>query len=57
MSSASGNIRKLKGRLDSPVSYQLPIGEQAVDLNPLIGNEITLEFSGTINCIHCGREL
>ncbi|MAM70806.1 MAG: hypothetical protein CMP91_06680 [Gammaproteobacteria bacterium] len=55
MSSASGNIRKLKGRLDSPVSYQLPIGEQAIDLNPLIGNEITLEFSGTINCIHCGR--
>jgi len=50
-----GAIKKMKTALAKPVQYQLPIGDQFIDLNPLIGSEIQLSFVGQINCIHCGR--
>jgi hypothetical protein len=43
-------------RLDEPVEYQLPIGDQQLPLNPLIGKPISLEFLGEIHCIECGRK-
>ncbi len=52
----SGNLQKMQARLQTPVSYQLPVGEQQVSLNGLIGREITLEFSGQIHCVACGRQ-
>jgi hypothetical protein len=42
--------------LDSPVSYQLPVGDETIALNPLLGKTIKLAYSGLINCIHCGRK-
>ena len=51
----SGNIQKMRARLDAPVSYSLPIGDQTISLNELIKKKISLEFSGKINCVHCGR--
>lgn len=42
---------------DKEVSYQLPMGEERVDLNPLIGREIELNFIGQINCIATGEEI
>ena len=50
---ASGNLRKMLTELDSSVHYKLPIGEERVALNPLIGTHIALEFTGVINCVHC----
>lgn len=38
------------------VNYQLPIGDQQLALNELIGHPITLEYLGNIHCIHCGRK-
>ena len=52
----TGNIRKMKVSLTDPVSYQLPIGDQWLEMNPLIGSEISLYYEGEINCIHCGRK-
>ncbi len=52
---AHGAIRKMKSRLEAPVAYELPIGDALVPMNPLIGNPLTLKFSGQINCVHCGR--
>lgn len=40
----------------TPVSYSLPLGAEAVPLNPLLGNKISLKFSGEIHCINCGRK-
>ncbi len=40
----------------SPVRYYLRIGALEVALNPLIGDRISLEFSGRIHCVACGRE-
>ena len=52
----SGNIQKLTTSLEDTVQYHLPIGDDRVALNPLIGNPITLSFLGEINCIACGRK-
>lgn len=38
-----------------PVAYTLPIGDSLLEMNPLIGQTISIEFSGEINCIACGR--
>lgn len=53
---AQGHLRKLKSQLTSPVQYQLPLGDQLLDLNPYIGSEVKFVFSGKINCISCGRK-
>jgi hypothetical protein len=37
------------------VEYQLPVGDQLLPLNNLLGKRIKLEYSGQINCMHCGR--
>ena len=51
-----GNIRKMKVELASPVKYQLPIGDDLVSMNDLIGKKIQLEYGGEINCVSCGRK-
>ncbi|MCW8833156.1 MAG: DUF2797 domain-containing protein [Colwellia sp.] len=62
--SAIGAVEKLTAQLDenNTVQYQLPlaaIGEnelsQSIALNPLIGQEITLNFHDKIACKHCGK--
>jgi len=55
MTTYSGNVRKMRTELLSPVGYTLPIGDQLLAMNPLIGQQIRLEFQGEINCIACGR--
>ncbi|MDE1465012.1 DUF2797 domain-containing protein [Spartinivicinus poritis] len=50
-----GDLRKMHAQLVEPVSYQLPIGEQMVELNHLLNQLIQLEYLGEIHCIHCGR--
>ncbi|MDX1489786.1 MAG: DUF2797 domain-containing protein [Pseudohongiellaceae bacterium] len=42
-------------RLDSPVSYALPLGDTKVGMNALLESTIRLSFTGQINCTHCGR--
>ncbi len=49
-------LKKLKSHLDgSKVNYQLPLGDELIDLNPLIGSIINLEFTGKISCGACGK--
>lgn len=55
MSSASGLLRKMVNRHESPVAYSLRIGEQEIPLNELIGQRVSLRYTGEINCINCGR--
>jgi hypothetical protein len=52
----TGNLQKMKARLEIPVSYSLPLGDTMVPLNALINKKISLTFSGKINCVYCGRE-
>ncbi len=52
----SGNISKMKARLDKPVSYSLPFNGELLSLNELIGKKISLDYEGSINCVHCNRK-
>ncbi|MDQ7091894.1 MAG: DUF2797 domain-containing protein [Methylococcales bacterium] len=51
-----GILSKMKTELTSTVQYQLPLSEQLVDLNPLIGQPIKLVYNGHISCIHCHQK-
>lgn len=50
-----GNISKMKAVLASPVEYQLPMGDDLLVMNELIGKNIELEYNGEIKCVSCGR--
>lgn len=56
-----GQLRKMHARLEldssKPVQYELPLGDQLVALNPLIGKPIKLIYTGKIFCIHCNRSI
>lgn len=55
--SLMGNLRKMRVSLATPVNYRLLLGEESIELNPLLGKKLMLRFSGEINCIHCGRKI
>lgn len=46
----------MQAELAKPVNYFLPIGEERVPLNPLLGEAFSLEFTGQILCQYCGRK-
>lgn len=51
-----GNLRKMDtALLNGKVNYELPIGEQFVKMNPMLGEQISLRYTGNINCVHCGK--
>jgi hypothetical protein len=53
-----GNILKMKGSLDGEnVFYKLPIGDELVDMNALIGTKIKFTYTGQINCIDTGERI
>ncbi len=52
---ARGSLRKMVARLERPVQYSLPIGDERVPLNARIGQRLRLSFPGEIHCIYCGR--
>ncbi len=51
-----GNILKMRSELVTPVKYFLPVGENEIAMNDLIGKEISMNFTGQINCISCGKQ-
>ena len=53
---ARGPVRKMKTRLAGQVQYTALLGDDQVELNQYLGRKLTLEFSGSINCVHCGRK-
>lgn len=54
----SAPLSKMTAQLDENgnVNYQLPMGEQSLALNPLLGKHLRLIFSGHIACKHCGKK-
>ncbi|WP_205859280.1 DUF2797 domain-containing protein [Pleionea sediminis] len=52
----TGTLNKLKSQLESPVQYFLPVGEEDIGLNPLIGQKIRMEHTGNIYCSNCAKK-
>ena len=53
-----GTLRKMKTSLDesNTVKYQMVIGDNTLELNPLIGKILTLNHTGKILCSNCGKK-
>jgi hypothetical protein len=51
-----GSLQKMTSVLAEPVQYRLPVGEQEIALNPLLGRPLSLHFSGQIFCVHCAKK-
>lgn len=56
MNPVEGTLRKMRTRAGPGVEYVLPVGDALVDLNPLLGRTVRLDFSGRICCVACGRQ-
>jgi NMD protein affecting ribosome stability and mRNA decay len=52
----TGSLQKMKSKLTHPITYHLPIGEQLVDMNALIGENIHFNFENLIFCVDCGAQ-
>lgn len=52
-----GTLQKMHTQWGQPVQYALPLGEQALALNPLLGKTIRLTHTGRIFCVHCQRAI
>ena len=50
-----GNILKMETSLEDVVQYYLPMGDEKIHMNPLIGQKISMEFKGQINDIYNGE--
>jgi hypothetical protein len=53
----TGSISKMVTELAAPVQYKLPIGEDLIDMNALLGQEIALTWLNEIHCVNCGRKI
>ncbi|MCL6272095.1 DUF2797 domain-containing protein [Sansalvadorimonas sp. 2012CJ34-2] len=55
----TGTVSKMHTQLDSngqPVSYRLPVGDEQLEMNDLVGRVLRLQYTGNIFCTHCGRK-
>jgi len=52
---AAGNLSKMRTHIDGEVEYTLTLGDEEIEMNDLIGSEISLKFNGQINCVSCGK--
>lgn len=52
----TGTLLKMHSQLQDEVQYHLPVGEELVYLNELIGQTIKLTYENAIYCIKCGRK-
>lgn len=52
----SGNLIKMRSEAADPIHYYLALGDVEIDMNSLLGKEITMKHNGVINCINCGKK-
>jgi hypothetical protein len=54
---ATGNLHKMRTADDGDVvNYELVLGDDTIALNPYIGGQISIEYTGAIHCVECGRK-
>ncbi len=52
----NGTLLKMETKLANPIEYELPIGDELIYMNPLIGKYIALKWLKEIYCVACGRK-
>lgn len=53
---AAGAVRKMKTQLAEQVRYTLPLGDDELPMNALLGQQLRLNYAGLINCVACDRK-
>ena len=51
-----GNLLKMRAVIGKPINYHLPLSENLIDMNSLIGEHIEIVYQNAIYCIKCGRK-
>jgi hypothetical protein len=51
------SLEKMRSRYGTPIEYFLSSDRGEIRLNELIGQEISLIFSGSIHCVICGKSI
>jgi hypothetical protein len=51
-----GSLQKMTTKLENPVLYHLPVGEQELELNHLLGQKLQIHYTGRIFCVHCHKK-
>ena len=46
----------MRTELANPINYYLPVGEEELNMNELLGKKLLMRYSGQINCISCGKQ-
>ncbi len=46
----------MRGLADSPVRYEMPVGDEHVLLNDLLGKPVSFTSEGEIHCVSCGKQ-
>ncbi len=59
MAKTKGQIRKMKAEVSEKgeISYSLPLSDELVPLNELLGKKIKFKFSGNIYCMDTGKKI
>ena len=59
MVTITGQIAKMVVHLDmeGQAQYEMVLGDARLAMKPLIGQEISLRYTGKINCLHCERQI
>jgi len=60
LSEFHGQLSKMTVTLsanNNPVDYQMALGDQRIEMTPLIGKKLQLEYAGEIHCIACNRRI
>ncbi|GGF55938.1 DUF2797 domain-containing protein [Alteromonas lipolytica] len=54
----TGTLKKMRVSTDTAnqAQYQLPVGDNLIDMNALIGQPVSVSYSGNIFCVHCQRK-
>ncbi len=45
----------MRASLNQPIDYWLTLDDHELHLNPLIGQQVNLAYTGQIACVHCGK--
>ena len=53
----NGQISKMITALNNPINYLLPVGNDNINVNEIIGKSIHISFKGEINCIGCEKSI
>jgi hypothetical protein len=58
MTTYQGNIRKMQVSTNSEniAQYVLPVGDDRIQMNALIGHSISMQHTGQIHCVHCATK-